>query len=62
MKLRGTPEEFEEAKQWWAKQKERINKEYEEAKKIDKNAKKDTSLVSPENKERNYKRTEVNFS
>lgn len=62
MKLRGTPEELEEAKQWWAEQKERINKEYEEAKKIDKNAKKDTSLVSPENKERNYKRTEVNFS
>lgn len=62
MKLRGTPEELEEAKQWWAEQKERINEEYEEAKKIDKNAKKDTSLVSPENKERNYKRTEVNFS
>lgn len=30
MKLRGTPEELEEAKQWWAEQKERINKEYQE--------------------------------
>lgn len=62
MKIQGTPEEMEQAKNWWKDQKKRIEEEYKEAKKKDKNAKKDTSLVSPENKERTYRRHEVNFS
>ncbi len=62
MKIQGTPEEIEQAKKWWAEQKERIEKEYKEAKKKNPNAKKDISLVSPENKERTYHRNEVNFS
>ena len=62
MKLQGTPEEVEQAKNWWKDQKKRIDEEYKEAKKKDKNAKKDTSLVSPENKERTYRRHEVSFS
>lgn len=62
MKLQGTPEEIQEAKDWWAQQKDRIDKEYQEAQKKDKNAKKDKSLVSPESKERTYRRHEVNFS
>ena len=49
MKIQGTPEEMEQAKNWWKDQKKRIDEEYKEAKKKDKNAKKDTSLVSPEN-------------
>ena len=62
MKIQGTPEEMEQAKNWWKDQKKRIDEEYKEAKKKDKNAKKDTSLVSPENKERTYRRHEVSFS
>ena len=62
MKLQGTPEEIEQAKVWWAEQKKRVDDEYKEAKKKDKNAKKDKSLVSPENKERTYHRHELNFS
>ena len=53
--MQGTPEEIQEAKDWWAQQKERVDKEYQEAKKKDKNAKKDKSLVSPESKERTYR-------
>ena len=49
MKIQGTPEEIEQAKNWWADQKKRIDEEYQEAKKKDRNAKKDTSLVSSEN-------------
>lgn len=56
MKLQGTPEEIERAKVWWAEQKKRVDDEYKEAKKKDRNAKKDKSLVSPENKERTYHR------
>lgn len=62
MKLQGTPEEIEQAKVWWAEQKKRVDDEYKEAKKKDRNAKKDKSLVSPENKERTYHRHELNFS
>jgi len=62
MKIQGTPEEMEQAKNWWKDQKKRIDEEYKEAKKKDPNAKKDTSLVSPENKERTYRRHEVSFS
>lgn len=62
MKIQGTPEEMEQAKNWWADQKKSIDEEYKEAKKKDPNAKKDNSLVSPENKERTYRRHEVNFS
>lgn len=62
MKIKGTPEEIKEAKAWWAKQKKKRDEEYKEAKKKDPKAKKDFSLVSPENKERNYHRHEVNFS
>ena len=58
----GTPEELKEAKVWIEEQKKKRDEEYKEAKKKDPNAKKDTSLVSPENKERNYRRHEVNFS
>ena len=62
MKIQGTPEEMEQAKNWWKNKKKRIDEEYKEAKKKDPNAKKDTSLVSPENKERTYRRHEVSFS
>lgn len=62
MKLQGTPEEIEQAKVWWTEQKKRVDDEYKEAKKKDRNAKKDKSLVSPENKERTYHRHELNFS
>lgn len=62
MKIQGTPEEMEQAKNWWKDQKKRIDEEYKEAKKKDPNARKDTSLVSPENKERTYRRHEVSFS
>ena len=62
MKIQGTPEEMEQAKNWWKDQKKRIDEEYREAKKKDPNAKKDTSLVSPENKERTCRRHEVSFS
>lgn len=62
MKIKGTPEEIKEAKAWWAEQKKKRDNEYKEAKKKDPKAKKDFSLVSPENKERNYHRHEVNFS
>ena len=62
MKLQGTPEEIEQAKNWWAEQKKKRDEEYKEAKKKDPNARKDNSLVSPENKERTYRRHEVNFS
>lgn len=41
MKLQGTPEEMEQAKNWWKDQKKRINEEYKETKKKDPNAKKD---------------------
>lgn len=58
----GTPEEIKEAKVWIEEQKKKQDEEYKEAKKKDPNAKKDTSLVSPENKERTYRRHEVNFS
>ena len=58
----GTPEEIKEAKVWIEEQKKKRDEEYKEAKKKDPNAKKDTSLVSPENKERTYRRHEVNFS
>ena len=58
----GTPEELKEAKVWIEEQKKKRDEEYKEAKKKDPNAKKDTSLVSPENKERTYRRHEVNFS
>ena len=62
MKLQGTPEEIEQAKNWWAAQKKKRDEEYKEAKKKDPNARKDNSLVSPENKERTYRRHEVSFS
>ena len=62
MKIQGTPEEMEQAKNWWKDQKKRIDEEYKEAKKKDPNARKYTSLVSPENKERTYRRHEVGFS
>ena len=62
MKLQGTPEEMEQAKTWWAEQKKKRDEEYKEAKKKDPNARKDNSLVSPENKERTYRRHEVSFS
>lgn len=62
MKIKGIPEEMKEAKAWWAEQKKKRDNEYKEAKKKDPKAKKDFSLVSPENKERNYHRHEVNFS
>ena len=62
MKIKGTPEEMKEAKAWWAEQKKKRDEEYKEAKKKDPKVKKDFSLVSPENKERNYHRHEVNFS
>ena len=58
----GTPEELKEAKVWIEEQKKKQDEEYKEAKKKDPNAKKDNSLVSPENKERTYRRHEVNFS
>ncbi len=58
----GTPEELKEAKVWIEEQKKKRDEEYKEAKKKDPNAKKDNSLVSPENKERTYRRHEVNFS
>ena len=58
----GTPEELKEAKAWIEEQKKKRDEEYKEAKKKDPNAKKDNSLVSPENKERTYRRHEVNFS
>lgn len=58
----GTPEEIKEAKVWIEEQKKKQDEEYKEAKKKDSNAKKDNSLVSPENKERTYRRHEVNFS
>ena len=58
----GTPEEIKEAKVWIEEQKKRRDEEYKQAKKKDPNAKKDNSLVSPENKERTYRRHEVNFS
>ena len=58
----GTPEEIKEAKVWIEEQKKKRDEEYKEAKKKDPNAKKDNSLVSPENKERTYRRHEVNFS
>ena len=32
MKIQGTPEEMEQAKNWWADQKKRIDEEYKEAK------------------------------
>lgn len=62
MAYTGTPEELEQAKQWLKEQKKKINEEYKEAKKKDPNAKKDKSLVSIENKERNYRRHEIGFS
>ena len=62
MKLQGTPEEIEDAKVWWAEQKKRIDKEYKEAKKKDPKAKEDKTFISPESKERNARRHEVNFS
>ncbi len=62
MKLQGTPEEIEDAKVWWTEQKKRIDKEYKEAKKKDSKAKKDKTFISPESKERNARRHEVNFS
>lgn len=40
MKIQGTPEEMEQAKNQWADQKKRIDEEYKEAKKKDPNAKK----------------------
>ena len=52
MKIQGTPEEKEQAKNWWKDPKKRIYEEYKEAEKKDPNARKDTSLVSPENKQR----------
>ena len=58
----GTAEEINEAKVWIEEQKKKRDEEYKEAKKKDPNAKKDNSLVSPENKERTYRRHEVNFS
>ena len=58
----GTPEEMEQAKNWWKDQKKRIDEEYKDAKKKDSNAKKDTSLMITENKERTYRRHEVSFS
>lgn len=58
----GTPEEIKEAKVWIEEQNKKQDEEYKEAKKKDSNAKKDNSLVSPENKERTYRRHEVNFS
>ena len=58
----GTPEELKEAKVWIEEQKKKRDEEYKEAKKKDPNAKKDISLVSSENKERTYRRHEVNFS
>ena len=58
----GTPEEINEAKVWIEEQKKKRDEEYKETKKKDPNAKKDNSLVSPENKERTYRRHEVNFS
>lgn len=58
----GTPEEIKEAKVWIEEQKKKRDEEYQEAKKKDPNAKKDNSLVSPEIKERNYRRHEVSFS
>ena len=58
----GTPEEIEQAKTWWAEQKKIRDEEYKKAKKKDPNDKKDNSLVSPENKERTYRRHEVSFS
>ncbi|MDD3231823.1 MAG: hypothetical protein PHO06_00510 [Clostridia bacterium] len=57
-----TPEEKKEVKEFWVKYKETRDKEYKEAKKKDPNAKKDTTLDSIENKERNYRRNEVKFS
>ncbi len=61
MKIQGTPEEMEQAKNWWADQKKRSDEEYKEAKKKDPNAKKDTSLVSPENKERTNRDVRLNL-
>ena len=58
----GTPEELKEAKAWIEEQKKKRDEEYKEAKKKDPNARKDNSLVSPENKERTYRRHEVSFS
>ena len=58
----GTPEEIKEAKVWIEEQKKKRDEEYKEAKKKDPNARKDNSLVSPENKERTYRRHEVSFS
>lgn len=58
----GTPEELKEAKVWIEEQKKIRDEEYKKAKKKDPNARKDNSLVSPENKERTYRRHEVNFS
>lgn len=51
-----------EVQEFWVKYKETRDKEYKEAKKKDPNAKKDTTLDSIENKERNYRRNEVKFS
>lgn len=62
MKIKGTPEEIKQAKDWWTKQKNRIDEEYKQAKKKDPKAKKDDSLVSIESKERRYRRNEVSFS
>ncbi len=45
MKIKETPEEVQQAKKWWAEQKERVNKEYQEVKKT---KIKKRSLVSPE--------------
>lgn len=42
--------------------KKRIDKEYKEAKKKDPKAKEDKTFISPESKERNARRHEVNFS
>ena len=58
----GTPEEIKEAKVWIEEQKKKRDEEYKKAKKKDPNAQKDNSLVNPENKERTYRRHEVNFS
>ena len=58
----GTPEELKEAQAWIEEQKKKRDEEYKEAKKKDPNARKDNSLVSPENKERTYRRHEVSFS
>ena len=46
MKLQGTPEEIEQTKNWWANQKERIDKEYKKAKKKIKMLKKTLLLLA----------------